>query len=857
MSLAPGERLGPYQVTGRIGAGAMGEVYRAHDERLKRDVAVKVLSGAFAVDAMRMKRFRLEAETAGRLNHPNILAIYDFGLHDGAPYLVSELLEGSTLRSILREQGRVASRKAVAYAQQAASGLAAAHARGIVHRDIKPENLFLTRDGVLKILDFGLAKVQEEAAPPLQPGDQSTLSLATIPGGMVGTAAYMSPEQIRHAGADARSDVFSLGCVLYEMLAGKRPFPGALPVDVMHAILHDEPPEIPGLSPVLAHLLRHCLEKNPDERFQSASDLAFALAAIPQAPAAGAPTQAIVVERHGRSGRTAALALGGIAALAAALAGYVIGGWTHAAPTLTFHRLTYRRGRIENARFTPDGEVLYSAAWEADPPAIFSVGFENPESHPTALTNAQLLAVSKSKEIALAAAPHVNPGSFLPQGMLATASLGVAPKELLDRVEFADWSPDGKELAVVRDTGDGAVLEYPIGTALAETPGYFSDVRISRDGKQVALLEHPAGNDTAGMVAMVDSAGHKRTLTGRFADAAGLAWSARGDEIWFTAARTGTRHDLWAVTLDSRERLVLRESSNIVLEDISPGGRALIENVDQRQRILFHGPGDVRDRDLTWLDFGLASDIARDGSRIAFSETGEGAGDLQLAFIRPTAGGPAEKLGEGLLPVLSPDGAMAAAVEQERRGIVIYPIGPGRERRIPLDAYQVERVGFLGGADRVWFLGSHGAPGRQMFALPLDGKSEPKPVTPKGSIYAGIGATPDGRYVFASVDGKIAGYPLTGRGAPLKIDGVAPGERLVAWGADGRGVLLYRRGELPARVYRMDRRTGRRELVAVIDPPDRAGFDAGVSVVMTPDARSYAYTVEQELGELALVDGLR
>ncbi len=821
MTLAAGDRLGVYEITGRLGAGVSGEVYRARDERLNRDVAVKILPAGFAPEP-------------ARFDHPNILAIYDFGIHQGAPFLVSELLEGSTLGEILREQGRVSAQQAAGYIRQAATGLAAAHAAGIVHRGINPDSLFLTRDGAVKVLDLGLA------------------------GSRPGASAYTAPELFRHQNIDPRADIFSLGCVLYELLSGRPPFTGPVPADVTHAILHDEPPEIAGLAPGLAEILRRCLDKNPEERFQSARDLAFALNAVAQGqPADGIATQQVIVERVSHPSRFPALALAAVAILAAGLAGYQIGTWTHPLPQFQFRRLTFRRGFIETARFTPGNGVLYSAAWEDEPPAIFSLGFENPESHPTGLEDVALLAVSRKKEMAVMLKPRLSPDSLLPQGMLATVTQGSAPKPLMDGVEFADWSPDGKDLAIIRDTGDGAELQYPLGAALAQTPGYFSDVRVSPDGKRVALFEHPAGNDRAGEVVVVDRAGHKKTLSERFADAAGLAWSARGDEIWFTAARTGTRHDLWAVSLDSRERMVLRESANLVLQDISRDGQVLIQGLDLRQRILFHSPGATQDRDLTWLDFGAASAISADGSRIAFSETGEGAGETQLAFIRPTDGGPAEKLGEGLLPVMSRDGNWAVAVDPIRRDIVMYPIGPGHARQIVLDGFDVERVGFLGDAKKLWLFGSRGGPGRQLFVMDADSGAEPQPVTPLGSLYAGVAGTPDGRYLLALVNGAIAGYPVNKRGKELKIEGIEPGERLVEWGEDDRSVLVCKQGELPAHVYRLDRLTGRRVLVAHIDPPDRAGLDLRLSIVMTPDGQYYAYTIKQELDELRLAEGLR
>jgi hypothetical protein len=832
MTLARGARLGVYQITGCPGAGPTGELYRARDEQHQRDVAVKILTRASAASARDGEHFRLEAMAAARLTHPNLLAIYDAGVHDGVPFLVFEPLEGSTLGELLREQGRIPARNAALYVQQAAGALAAAQAHGIIQPEINLDNIFLTRGGMVKVL----------LLPPPGPG----------------TAACMAPEQIRGQNADGRAGIFILGCVLYQLLSGRPPFPGTVPAGVMQAILHDDPPEIAGLDPGLAGILRRCLDKNPDERFQSARDLAFALGAIALAqPPATVSTQQIIVERVGRPNPIPTLALAALAAAAAGLAGYQIGTWVHPPPQYQFHRLTFRRGRIGAARFTPSGAVLYSAAWEDEPPAIFRVGMDNPESHPLGIEDATLLAVSRKNEMAVILKPHTSPDSLLPAGMLAIVKQGAAPKPLMDRVEFADWAPGGKRLAVIRDTGSGAELQYPLGTTLAQTPGHFSGLRVSPDGKRVALFEHPSRDDTAGEVVVIDQNGRKKTLSERFAHAAGLAWSARGDEIWFTAARSGTRQDLWAVSLDSRERLVLRESASLLLQDISRTGETLIEGRDFRRRILFHSPGATRDRDLTWLDFGLASGISRDGNRIAFSETGEGAGETQLAFIRPTDGGPAEKLGEGLLPVMSPDGDWAAALDPVRQGIVIYPIGAGQPRRIPLDGFEIEHAGFLAGHTKLWLLASRGEPGRQMFVIDADADADPVPVTPKGSVYAGVGATPDGRYVLAMVNGVIAGYPTREPAPPLKINGLAPDERLVAWGTDQRSVLVAKPNELPAHVYRLDRLTGHRILAARIDPPDHAGLSPEIRLVMTPDAQYYAYTIEQELGELRLAEGLR
>src|SRR5579872_3108029 len=241
MALHPGTKLGPYEVHSSIGAGGMGEVYRARDSRLGRDVAIKVLPASFSADQDRLQRFALECRATAALNHPNILSIFDIGETGGAPYVVSELLEGETLRDRLRE-GPIASRKAIDYARQIASGLAAAHEKGITHRDLKPENLFITGDGRVKILDFGLAKLTRPEAD--DSGDAPTQQIATDAGTVMGTVGYMAPEQVRGKPADPRSDIFAFGAILYEMLSGKRAFHGDSPVDTMSAILKEDPPDL-------------------------------------------------------------------------------------------------------------------------------------------------------------------------------------------------------------------------------------------------------------------------------------------------------------------------------------------------------------------------------------------------------------------------------------------------------------------------------------------------------------------------------------------------------------------------------------------------------------------------------------
>jgi len=368
MTWTAGSRLGPYEILSPLGAGGMGEVYKARDTKLDRLVAVKVLPDSLASDREALARFEREAKAVAALSHGNILAIHDFVVHEGVAFAVMELLEGETLRELV-SGGPLPVRKTIDYARQVCSGLAAAHAKGIVHRDLKPDNLFVTHDGRVKILDFGLAKSSARAASTDGQTHSPTVSAYTEPGTVMGTVGYMSPEQIQGRLADARSDLFSLGAVLYEMLTGRRAFQRETAAETMTAILREEPAEIeiPGtsVSPLLDRIVRHCLEKKPEQRFQSATDIAFDLETFSGAAAGMSSGKTAAVTPNG--GRR--LALAGAVVVAAIAAGALLDRTVRprgASPS--FQRLTSRRGVVNAGRFSADGHtVVYSAQWDGKP----------------------------------------------------------------------------------------------------------------------------------------------------------------------------------------------------------------------------------------------------------------------------------------------------------------------------------------------------------------------------------------------------------------------------------------------------------------------------------------------------------
>src|SRR5262245_5931140 len=421
MTLLSGTRLGPYEIVAPLGAGGMGEVYRARDSRLGRDVAVKVLPTDLCASPDRLRRFELEARAAGALNHPNIVAVLDLGANDGSPYVVSELLEGETLRE--RMGSALPQRKALDLAIQMAHGLAAAHEKGIVHRDIKPENVFVTKDGRAKILDFGLAKLRAQTDSDAGSAvATATHSDETGSGIVLGTVGYMSPEQVRGEPADHRSDIFSFGSVLCEMLARRRAFRRDTAAETMTAILREDPPALsetdPSLPPAIDRIVRRCLEKKPDERFQSARDLAFAIDALSAASGVGIPAPSKPRASHGRYLRvgTGLLLLGALSFLA--------GVRTRPRAFLPrYDDLTSRQGVVWSARFAPDGEsVVYAAEWPGRPMELFSTWGTKAASRPIGLTDAKILAISRQGELAVALRPRLT-SIFMHRGTLARVPL--------------------------------------------------------------------------------------------------------------------------------------------------------------------------------------------------------------------------------------------------------------------------------------------------------------------------------------------------------------------------------------------------------------------------------------------------
>jgi Tol biopolymer transport system component len=879
----PGSRLGPYEIVSPLGSGGMGEVYRARDPRLGRDVAIKVLPDTIANDPERLHRFEEEARAASALSHPNIVTVHEIGREGDQRFLVMELVEGETLRARL-ENGPLSLREAFHIGAQVASGLAAAHAKGIVHRDLKPANVVVTREGIAKILDFGLAR--RSVLPPVRPGDTHVVrKLATEPGLVVGTAEYMSPEQVRGDIVDSRSDLFSFGTLFYEMLTGRMPFLRGSPADTMAAILMEEPQDLPSLVPGLPssieRIVRRCLEKNPERRFQSAKDLAFALEglpwssssartlamrAVPNVVGGASNPEAPIIETAtapvaGRRLRPA-LAVALLIALAgASLLAFWVGRRSAPLSEPIFRRLTFSRGAIRSARFSPDGRtVVYGAAWNGEPIRLFTTQAESPESRRLEFADGDILAVSPKGEMAISLG-HRYLTLHLGIGTLARAPIaGQAPREVLERVQEADWAPDSESLGVVRDVEGRNRLEFPIGKVLYETAGWLSHPRISPTGDEVALIEHPLRWDDQGAVIVVSRSGKKRLVSGTWQSAGGLAWGPEGREIWFTAAPAGAGRALHAITPGGRERIVLRVSGNITLQDIHRNGRVLLSDDKWRRRLFFRGADAPRETELTWLDWSYPRGVSADFSKLLFDEAGDGGGKDYAVYLRSTGGGPAVHLGRGNGLALSPDGRWAlTATVQAPAQLVLLPTGAGEPRQLAGGSIDHRVASFLPDGKRILFGGSEPPKRQRLFVQDLAGGS-PVPVTPEGTTFADgvtVPISPDGLSVLVSgPDGSVSIIPIAG-GPARPLGSLLGGDTAIGWGVDSHSLFVVRPGELPAKVSRLDLDSGRRTPWREILPADPAGTAAINPILIRPDGSAYVYGTPQILSDLYVVDGLR
>ncbi|MFO0584258.1 MAG: protein kinase [Anaeromyxobacter sp.] len=823
-----GRTLGPYRLEALVGAGAMGEVYRALDTRLGRHVALKALPARFADDPARVRRLEVEARAAAAIAHPNVVAVHDVGTGGGVPYVVSELVLGETVRSRL-DRGPVPRAEALALGLQLARGLAAAHARGVVHRDLKPSNLVVTGDGTLKILDFGLARL--DGAPGAE---------ATTPGAVLGTSGYLAPEQARGEAADARSDLFSAGAILYELLSGRRAFGGATFAERLSAVLRDTPP---ALEDPAGPAIARCLEKDPARRFQTANDLAWTLEGLlgPAAPPRPAPGRA-----RGPAGpvsrRTFLLS-----AAAAGLAGTAAGRWLLApAPPAPadFQQLTFRQGRVASARFTRDGgSVVHSAAWDGLPLETFTARPGGGGIRSLGLPEGQVLAVSARGELALSLGHRFIRG-FHQAGALALVPFeGGEPRRLGVEAQHADFTPDGGELALVR--AEAGAFRLELGGRVLREAGWLSHPRVSPDGATVAVLEHEGPVDDRGEVVLVPvGGGAGRRIGGGWTSIDGLAWAPDGRSVWVSASRQGGNNAVRALDLDGRERAKVPTAGRLRLFDVDRDGRMAVAHTAGRMRMMVRPAGAAGDLDLSLSDVSIAVDLSADGAHVLFAEFGD-VETAQGTYVRPTAGGPARKLGDAWPVDLADDGRGVLALSYGEGKPIVLPLEGGKARPLEAPLEDLRWLRWCAGG----VLASGAAPGRRPRLWRLEPGRAPVPLTQEG-VHGRAVLDAAGRRAAFVHEGRLLVVPAEASAEPSAAPGAFAGDEACGWrGAE----VLVRTSSPPIAVRRVDPGTGASAPLLTIDPP--ALGRRGVDAVVVAAGGAYAYSYGQELSRLYLMTG--
>ena len=684
-------------------------------------------------------------------------------------------------------------------------------------------------------------------------------SAGSAAGLILGTASYMSPEQARGLPVDRRTDLWAFGCLLYEMLSGRKAFDGATVTDVLAAVVTGEPDweKLPAATPAsVRRLLRRCLEKDARKRLRDAGDASLLLDENPE-DAKTAPVPRVQPARS-----SAALAA---IAIVVALAGLAAAGGSRSAVApqrrrrqhISFRRVTFSRGMMRSARFAPDGRTfIYGAAWDGPPIKLHLARTESAETTPLAIQPAELLSISKSGDMAVA----LNYGFYgwMAEGTLArTSLLGGAPREILDNVRAADWSPDGSQFAVVHRVGGFDQIEYPIGTVLAKTTGYFADIRISPDGERIAFTDHPAWGDNRGDVAVVDRSGKKTTLAADFATVHGVVWAPGGKEVWFTGVKGDEGSTLNAVDLAGRSRVVYSSIAAIELFDIAADGRVLLGSQRPEREAVALLAGYAEPRALVVPgESSIVRTLSPDGRSVLVANTIPK--DYETFVIRSDRPG-AVRLCPGESMAISPDGGWAMTASADYKTFFLTPLGMGPTRQIP----NPERIEY--GSIGTWF-----ADGKRFV---VTGRNGPEPSRgyvidvatgagkPFGAagvswpLFTGPPVSPDGRYaVLQDADGTPKRWPIDG-GDPLSIPGLLPEDQPVMWTEDGAALFVSSK-TLPIPIVRLDLATGRRTPWTTVAPTDSAGLRYAIATI-TPNGKFWGMSVAKLLTDLYVVEGLR
>ena len=906
-----GETIGPYEILSVLGSGGMGTVYLAQDARLGRKIALKLLPPQFTDDKDRLRRFQQEARAASALNHPNILTVHEIEQKSDLHYIATEFVDGLTLRQqIVETQMNLGETLSIAI--QVASALEAAHAAGIAHRDIKPENVMIRSDGYVKVLDFGLAKLTEHST--IESTDKSQTGLNTDPGIVMGTPRYMSPEQARGLEVDSRTDIFSLGVMIYEMLTGRVPFEGATPSDVIAAILKDEPeplaarvPEVPF---ELERVVKRTLAKNRDDRYQTVSELSAELHNLKDTMELNAKLEGITSARSqlrviGSDAATkidkfkstkpevftetssveksntkknwhvglflAALVLVVVAVISVVslnrrLATRLSADITQS-PRPSGRALTIRIGYITSARFAPNGKgVIYSAAFDGRPVELFVTDVEGSESRPIGIPSAALKDISSTGEMAVLFNFELNWNDGRNGTLALVPSTGGEPRVLMEGVDEATFAPDGKTIAIVRADLGQHQLEYPAGEVLYKSEGWISYPRFSRQGNKIAFFEHPVGDNSGSLMVIDVKTKETASLSSGWRALKGLAWSAAGDALWFGGSRLGKKQNINVVTLSGQERLNIDEMPSYAkLEDISPDGKLLITHGNTQTTMVIQGADSTTEGLGPGFAWSTSADISSDGKTLLFYEWGwesDETVEVKSTYLRKFDGSDPIRLGEGRALALSADGNWALAVQENSPPqLALLPTGGGKPTVLPNPGFKEYHYGS-------WF-----PDGRRILFTALEARENAflrsyvqdietgvvDPLTEEGTV--ALRVSPDGTKVIAlDPYGSYYIYSIgvTDRATPVK--GLKRDEEPIQWSSDGRALYVRGPGDFDTKLYRVEIPSGRRRTWKEIIPSNRVGL-VGLEakpggILITPDGKLCVYTYWTTSHELLVMNSL-
>lgn len=852
-----GQTISHYRIVARL--GDRGETYKAEDADSGLAVSLRFFPRELSNDPEAGGQLQRLARALGGLRQRHIAELYEVGEWDGRTFWATEFPEGESLAKRIAGHP-LRFRDVLDVGVQLADALDAAHAAGLVHSGLCPGNVFTSRTGEAKIADLGLA-----AIPKLE----------------LASSSCQAPEQVRGEQADARADLFALGAILYEMSTGESPFSSSGADAVREAVLtRDVPPASESNSDLPARfddIVAKALEKDRELRYQFAAELRGDLrrlrrdwdsdrvAATRAAVVVPAPTQANQVFSGLQSPEDKAPARSKRAWALGILFGFLVGAAAGVVafrrlqkpaprPAVVFHRVTFNRGRVGSARFGPHGQtIFYTGLWNGASPRVFFISPGSPESVPLGLHDAEILAISPSDELAILAGIRFAPDGRTEGDLREVALAGGSQRSILENVEDADWAPSGTGLAVVRRVKGMDRLEYPIGKVLVQTTGWISDPRFSPQGTSIAYLDHPALGSAAGSVDRVDLSGKKKVLSAGWTTVRGLAWSAKGRQVWFTAARSGDRR-LYAASLSGQIHQVAASAGSLRLEDIARDGRVLIAREDARWQIAELARGQTNRRDLSWLNGSELCAVSADGKTILFNDVNPAGGKRESIYVRPTDGAAATRVGIGRALALSPDGkTVLAETLTAPRHLVLLPVGAGSPVNLAAAAVTYKWAAWLPKGKRFVFLGRQPNQGLQLFVQSVAG-GPPRAISPAG-LGPSAALSQNGRLVAAiGPDGKGYLYPVDG-GSVAALPGLTSADTLLGWNRYDSAVFVAE-GTLPVKVLLLRLGGAGKTPLYQLAPADPAGVLRLGTIRVTPNGNLCFFSFRRELSRLYVADGL-